>query len=184
MDILDDIKIAIKGTDKVYCKWKDWYTKKDVMLERVFCYEFYHQFRKLMEQPENKEKYKDLLFHGEITKYGKVPDFVLHGGQDNNNIQVVAIEIKTVERIYQNQQECNMENDLIKLLNLIADTNLNYKYGLFVGVNCDNDFFVREFKKMCKCKIDNYSDCYDRVYIIGTDEAERPQTLASYLSNL
>ena len=98
-----------------------------------------------MEQPENKEKYKDLLFHGEITKYGKVPDFVLHGGQDNNNIQVVAIEIKTVERIYQNQQECNMENDLIKLLNLIADTNLNYKYGLFVGVNCDNDFFVEVF---------------------------------------
>lgn len=184
MEILDDIKTAIKETGKVYCKWKDWYTNKDKMLERVFCYEFYHQFRTLMEKPENKEKYKDLLFHGEMTKYGKVPDFVLHKGQDNNDSQLVAIEVKTFERIEKDSEDCNMRNDLTKLLRLIADTHLNYKYGIFVGVNCKNDILLKELKEMDKSVIDNYSYCYDRVHIIGTDEIENSQTLASYMSNL
>lgn len=181
MEYLDDIKNAIKGTNKPYRKWVDWYKEKDVMLERVFCYEFYHQFRTIMEQHENKEKYKDLYFHGEIKKYDKVPDFVLHKGQGNNDYQAVAIEVKTAERIKQNQNGCNMKEDILRLLSLIADTHLQYKYGVFMGVNCDNDFFAEEFKKMCRCRIENYSDLYERVYIIGTNDVENPQTLKSYL---
>ena len=181
MEYLDDIKNAIKETNKPYRKWEDWYKKKNVMLKRVFCYEFYHQFRTIMKPHENEEKYKDLYFQGEMTKYNILPDFVLHGGQDNTDIQVVAIEVKTAERIRQNQQECNMKNDLLKLLELIADKHLQYKYGLFIGVNCDNDFFTEEFKKMCRCTIQNYSDLYDRVYIMGTDDVENPQTLNYYL---
>ena len=49
---LDDVKRAISNVDGKYFLWKDLSNLTDsqeTMQERVFCYEFYHQFRMLMQ---------------------------------------------------------------------------------------------------------------------------------------
>ena len=176
MTYIKDIKRAISKVKEPYRIWKD-YSKidtqnegDDFMLERVFCYEFYHQFRKLMGRPKNKVKYKELYFHGEITKYGEYPDFVLHSGQGDNMHQAVAIEVKTKQTIERNHKKCNMKNDLIKLLNLAADKSLKYEYGVFIGVNCKNEDLKNKILRMRGKPFDNYKDLFDRLYFIGTED--------------
>ncbi len=185
MTYIKDIKIAISKVKEPYRIWKD-YSKKDspnegddFMLERVFCYEFYHQFRTLMDDSlENQSKYQNLYFHGEITKYGEYPDFVLHSGQGDNMHQAVAIEVKTKQTIERNHKKCNMKNDLIKLLNLAADKSLKYEYGVFIGVNCKNEDLKKKILRMRGKPFDSYKDLFDSLYIIGTED-NTPFTLSS-----
>lgn len=181
MIYLEDIKEAITETKEPYCKWKDWYKNKYAMLERVFCYEFYHQFREIMDKSKNKQKYKDLYFHGEMTKYGKVPDFVLHKGEDNNDFQAVVMEVKTKERIRQNAEGCNMKEDLERLLSLMKNRDLKYRYGGFIGINCNSSFLKEEIQKMPVETFENYRDLLDKLYIIGTED-NSPFTLSSVIS--
>lgn len=191
MTYIKDIKIAISKVKEPYRIWKD-YSKidtqnegDDFMLERVFCYEFYHQFRKLMGKPKNRMKYKELYFHGEITKYlesgSKAPDFVLHSGQDNIIKQAVVIEVKTMKRIQQNQSECNMRKDIEKLLLLMRKDGLAFKYGVFIGVNCNNEDLKNKILRMRGKPFDSYKDLFDSLYIIGTED-NTPFTLASLFS--
>ena len=178
MTYIKDIKKAISAVKEPYCKWEDWYNGDYTMLEHVFCYEFYHQFRKLMGKPKNRSKYRTLYFHGEITKYldskTKEPDFVLHSGQDNFINQAVVIEVKTKVRIEQNQKDCNMDIDIKKLLSLMKKDGLAFKYGVFIGVNCNSDYL----KKKIEGKFDSYKDLFNNLYIIGTED-NVPFTLAS-----
>lgn len=182
MTYINDIKRAISAVKKPYRQWKDWYNGDVTMLERVFCYEFYHQFRKLMGKPKNRMKYKELYFQGEITKYlegrTKAPDFVLHSGQDKFINQAVVIEVKTKERIGKHHEECNMSIDIIKLLSLMKKDGLAFKYGVFIGVNCDSAYLKEVIEGEDINTFSSYKDSFNNLYIIGTED-NTPFTLGS-----
>lgn len=196
-EYLKDIKKAIENVDGEYCTWEDWkYIAKELkkdqpdndkqekvlkMMERVFCYEFYHQFRLLMgnDRYKDKSKNKKLIFSAEITKYYLdsmkadtshhiyFPDFVLHSGQDNVDRQEVVIEVKTSERIKQNQSGNNLNTDIEKLVNLTKEGSLyKYQMGVFIAVNMSTD----ELKE--RIDVDRFKrekeENKKRIYLIGT----------------
>ena len=75
-------------------------SKKDInylVRERYFCYEFYHQIRKI----DEKQKLLDdeIVISAEIHKQGyssnyknKIPDFIIHEPGKNNNIAVIEVK--------------------------------------------------------------------------------------------
>lgn len=168
---LNDFVKAIKNVDLKYFIWHDCKIKepsKFTMQERVFCYEFYHQFRMIMEA--NMYKYGNLIFNGEIkksefddflklteesnkepnkdsenkSKEYKYPDFVLHSGQDNVKAQECVIEVKTAERI----NKVGIGGDIDKLLKFVDENKLNYNTALFIAVNMDNKELKEQIEKI------------------------------------
>lgn len=119
-------------------------TKENVKehLERVFAYEFYHQWRKLLEE----KGHKHLFLNGEISKAVKYaiennkvnvlfPDLVLHGGQDCNDekTQLIACEIKRKEKISGKK----VKEDIESLINYLSEeyfTNTPFQCGVFILV--------------------------------------------------
>ena len=90
-DFLDDFLRALRKVDSGYYMYpiKDDNGKTDRKYpERVFAYEFYHQYRKIMEG--KRDVYSGLYLNGEQTKERKVanyigdftPDLVLHSRLD------------------------------------------------------------------------------------------------------
>lgn len=184
-EYLEDIKKATQ-VDEQYKKWVDSYYERHYpndapkwmsMKESVFCYEFYKNFRQTMEG--NLAKYGNLCFHAEITKRlsetGKeiyFPDFVLHGGQDNSDKQLIVIEVKISDRIPDNKtgQE-NLLEDVKALIAYIEE--LKYEMGLFICVNKtttdlrENVKCVYELNKDKELKTDD--NTLGKIYFIGTD---------------
>ncbi|MFP3257195.1 MAG: hypothetical protein RXO36_05305 [Candidatus Nanopusillus acidilobi] len=100
--------------------------------ERIFCYELYHQMRKIQES-HNYEFLDFVKIEGERVKddlnipkkLKKVPDFLAHKPDSDNNYLVM--EVKKAS-----SPKRGMENDLIKLISFMdASLMLKYKYGIF-----------------------------------------------------
>ena len=137
--------------------------------ERVFAYELYHQFRKLM---CDNEKYDHLFFNGEqqkdnshfkhlldvINKEKIIPDLVLHEniGTYENGGQVLYVEIKTVHNN-------NVYYDLKKLSDL-TKSSLDFIFYIFVYV----DGTIAELQDKVKGprKKKNYDELDDDVLCI------------------
>jgi|SRR5690554_571174 len=127
-------------------------------VERVFAYELYYQFRKIMEAlPTN---YKDLVLNGEISKNGFkniyksntiFPDLVLHKSQGCLINQELFIEIKTSPLI----NEESLENDIGKLIIAVGET-LKYKNAVFVCINYNYKSLLENIQQ--KIKKANYSN--------------------------
>lgn len=110
-------------------------------LERVFAYEFYHQWRKILESLGC-----TLYLNGEISKIIRVdmenkkvstlfPDIVLHGGQNckKKRFQFLACEIKRKEGMSPQK----FREDIISLINYISDdyfTQNPFQCGVFILV--------------------------------------------------
>lgn len=125
--------------DKSYC-------------ERVFAYELYHQYRKLM---ADNHEYFDLTFVGEQQKdnthfhnllntiqQNKItPDLILHQymGTPNDGGQIMYIEIKTVKN-------GNYYSDLKKLSDL-SNSQLHFFYYIFIYVDVSWSDFIEQIKK-------------------------------------
>ena len=198
-EYLDDVLEAIQRVDVHYFKWDDFGSEhlldKEEMLERVFCYEFYHQFRKIMECKNN--KYHKLRLNGEIKKgialgyqsivetikkdteeikkdteevkdsqeKDRYPDFVLHEAQETDNIQELVIEVKTKNNLNSN----NLLYDLLKIDAMISQ--LKFKSGFFIVENMDN----KELRNKIKTVLGNLKNkdidiknlC--KIYFIATD---------------
>lgn len=186
-EYLEDIKKAIRNVDKNYYSWKDWCLMMKntnsqslsdeliCMKESVFCYEFYHQFRMLMEKDQ---KYEGLFLNAEITKKElddvknkiKYPDFVLHSGQDNNNVHKFVIEVKTSEYIKANAPENNINSDIVKLLDFIKKNGLKYEFGVFIAVNMSNKDLKEKINFNLINKKTNKDDAnYEKIILIGTE---------------
>lgn len=175
-EFLNDVRKAIGNVDSKYFLWKDLTTPDCplyTMQERVFCYEFYHQFRMLM---QDDVKYNNYIFNAEIKKSDfereqgrgyKFPDFVLHKGQDNTEGQELVIEVKTKYGL----NPANLEADLRKLSHFTSDENslAHYNAGVFIAVNITNDALKSEIEKILS-KF-NYKEM-NRIYCIGTDSAD------------
>lgn len=110
-------------------------------LERVFAYEFYHQWRKILESLGC-----TLYLNGEISKIirgdmenNKIstlfPDIVLHGGQNctEKRFQLLACEIKRKEGM----SPTKFKEDITSLINYISEeyfTQKPFQCGVFILV--------------------------------------------------
>lgn len=100
----------------------------DPIRERVFCYEFYHQFRQRMDDCD------PLSMHGELDKSGRAykrygnekPDFLLHQpGVETQNLIVMEVKGKF--------QAADVKCDIEKLLRFTEHH--KYEIGLFLIYN-------------------------------------------------
>lgn len=109
-DYMDDFLQALSNVESSYYMYSPAHTgnasrfRVEVYTERIFAYEFYHQYRCLMSCDENKEKYEGIFLNGEQTKTREVvpdlercaPDLVMHRerGADAPGGQLWLCEIK------------------------------------------------------------------------------------------
>jgi len=144
-----DLNFALEHVNQSYVRWTlgktaeedDSYSSTaNNYCERVFAYELYHQFRKIM---CDNDKYQRLFFNGEqqkdnshfkhlldeINKEKVIPDLVLHEntGTSEYGGQILYIEIKT-------KHNNDVYSDLSKLSKL-TKTNLNFYYYVFIYVD-------------------------------------------------
>ena len=159
---IDDIIKALKNVDSVYIRYcrpninkglKNYY----MYVERVFAYEFYHQYRLIMSR--KKKKYEGLYLNGEQQKSSLVwkglkrqtPDMVLHGNiskpEYDGFTQKWLCEIKMCTNP-------NAVDDLKKIKEESLKLNFSEYYFLFVGGNDD------ELKR----KYDNSLLTADKIY--------------------
>ena len=104
--------------------------------ERPFAYEFYHQFRKLWDCGSIPEIVsEDVVIQAEVNKIyqeipdlKKIPDFLLHKPNTNENIAV--IEFKIASNIAQ------IESDFKKLIEF--KQRLKYKYLIEIIIGDEN----------------------------------------------
>lgn len=127
---IDVIKNGLNNVEKNYYQINIACESASIIRERVFCYELYHQIRKIIEM-----KKISFSLNGEIDKRGhrkinesnrKNPDFVFHepGTMDNN---IMVIEVKG--KIYYNK----CLDDFDKLVCFVEK--YNYKLGIFILYN-------------------------------------------------
>lgn len=178
--LLDMVVKAIQNTPEKYYKADD-----VVMYERIFCYEFYHQFRCLM-SPEMEEKYilsgetykhlmtdLSIVFDVDASKEDKCsPDFVLHGGLKDIHAenQLIAMEVKRKDAV----SKTNLEYDITKLIHLMEKEQLQFQIGLFISIGMDREELEGELRG-CKDLLENCS-CQERLYFIATEDIPKPKS--------
>lgn len=121
-------------------------------IERVFAYELYHQFRKIMDSFP--QLYENLVLNGEVRKNGFnesiicknhiYPDLVLHRNQTtkSKDSQKLFIEIKS--KSFSNEQ---LENDFKKLITAVSEK-LNFEYAVFISINLNPKDVLNELQKL------------------------------------
>jgi len=142
---LNDLCEALIRVEEQYCRWPANNRHHIQKIERVFCYELYHQFRLRTINNNNYdrfrmdgENYKNLtpeVVHPCGTNYAVAqdqfsPDFVLHLGQLNRDVdnQLLAIEAKT-----RSVGDDEIAKTIIKLNHYIRV--LNFQFAVFISVN-------------------------------------------------
>jgi hypothetical protein len=143
---LEQLKEAVTKVDAKYINISVIELPNNIYRERVFCYELYHQLRKLLG-----DDYKYML-DGELDKkshpiiYPKIPDFVIHyRGEMGYNLAI--IEVKPIKSIY--TSITNLEDDLDKIIDFIEVG--EYHYGIMLiysnGVDLLNKNIIKVFKE-------------------------------------
>jgi len=149
-DVVDAIVLALEKISRDYVRLSEKnYSKiegdisfirncsKEKILERPFAYEFYHQFRSLMDK--GIVDFGELVIQAEIDKTyqhyfennqqgktgrGKIPDFLIHLKNKNQNLAVIEFKLAS------NQD--NLESDFKKLVEFKKNVRLQYDYGVEV----------------------------------------------------
>lgn len=155
-----------KAIDKVPINYiRECNKKKQFHLERVFSYELYYRWSRLLtyrkKNPEKVFLNAELVKHYDNSKQFKFPDMVLHGDYTNREKQFIICEIKSSRNsIAKNSLEKDIEslvegilglgyhcavfiylgcrvNHIISKLRGYLQNNENYEAGkyLFIGVN-------------------------------------------------
>ncbi|MBM7565260.1 hypothetical protein [Paenibacillus sacheonensis] len=132
----------------------------NVIRERVFCYELYHQIRLIMgDGPE-------LSLCGEIDKSGhrdfrradqKNPDFILHNAGSHSNNELV-IEVKGVLDKKQTKKDFQTINTFIR--------DYNYRNGIFILFNHSLHEFIEKFMKWFSEDISKFNYTSNNIYIM------------------
>lgn len=132
---------AVNNVDKRFYKVTE-SSNIPAEIERVFCYELYHQFRIRLTDAVASDEGEVLDFHGELRKNnatalaGKVPDLLLHhSGHDNANL--LCVEVKTGSGL----NKCDIHNDIDKLYKLCKEH--NYKNAVYLLVSTDEKSIAR-----------------------------------------
>ncbi|MFA5033962.1 MAG: hypothetical protein WC614_13220 [bacterium] len=103
--------------------------KETKYLERPFAYEFYHEFRKLMENSDI--DFGRYVMQAEVDKRyqhcfedGKIPDFIMHKKNSNENLCVIEFKLAT--------NLTKLKDDFDKLLDFKTNPELKYTYAVEV----------------------------------------------------
>ena len=203
---IDDLKYALEHVGSDYVKWtminmddkteileqekeNDQKKTKETYCERVFAYELYHQFRKLM---CDDIRYRELLFNGEQRKDESffkdlfkeledkdyvIPDLILHktlGSIDKHEGQILYIEIKTINN-------SDVFSDLEKLTQLTR-TPLNFYYYIFIYVNADFDDLKKKIKG--DRKKNEYENIDDNILCFWVKEQKADYKLISEMKEI
>lgn len=178
---LELIYEAMVRVETRYCKIKVAESNEEISRERVYCYELYHQMRKLQERRNNAHLYgkkvdeSQIVINGEIDKAGHPvinpnfnPDFVIHRQKimDNN---ICVVEVKT------NYSKPGITKDFGTITCMMNC--YRYEYGVFIYVGEKTDrvkSVIREyFLNAAECKCEKLKkDRYKEVYIYLANEAE------------
>ena len=144
---------AILNVKKSYLEFEEPEKKVWVShLERVFAYELYHQWSRILKREKlyGKDKYvlnaevnKNMNYFGYTDEGVKYPDVVLHQSQGNNKSQGIICEIKRNE--YFNNK--SFREDIEKLEHFVQeDTKYGFAFGVFILVgNCIDDIYKKIF---------------------------------------
>lgn len=134
-EFLNFLGIALKNVDEKY--WNVHSAEdEDFIRERVFCYELYHEMRKLQENDKGGIKYStfsNIDLYAEPDKRGwaklkpdekKNPDFIFHKKANSNNL--IVMEVK-------GNENGDIKKDFDTLTAFLSEKNyLKYKYGIFL----------------------------------------------------
>ena len=149
--------------------------------ERVFCYEFYHQLRKLIdrERTENPDFLLGTELQGEVDKFQIlglierfgltslsrefIPDFLMHSPGNAYNHPFV-IEVKCTR----NLSPQALIKDLEKINEFI--TRYSYQRGLFITINSNKDEIIALLKGLSK-RIESLEG-KDRIKVIQKDNQD------------
>lgn len=138
------IKKALVNIDEKYFRIKFEGIGKEKIRERVFCYELYHQIRKLLDDSGELDVSGGLLLNGEIDKSGNPkfksenPDFVLHRPGTCNN--VIVVEVKG------NLNKRGIKKDIETLTKFVADH--AYKKGIYIIYENSLDKIEKKIKQI------------------------------------
>lgn len=208
MNILDYIKIlrkAINNVNEVYFGSQAWIEsmlnvhgigdedpRREQLIpyltrhhERVFCYELYHQFRKIMEQNNltnnvilQAELRKpqvgmeiEQLFRIQSTDAVYYPDFLIHepGTFDHQDL---IIEVKANPKVSREE----MQNDLLKIDQFISK--YQYQKGVFLAINVNDNkrdklITSPEFLHFLENQIENKT----KILLMFRESAKKPTIL-------
>lgn len=206
LDFSDEVKThielmlsAIANVSKEYLWYKITTNDDEIekeQLERVFAYEFYYQWRKLL------DAFSCTLFlNGEVSKQVrdeiykkkqnaiKYPDIVLHAGQDNfdEEFQIIVCEIKRKEGF----KEETFRKDLSSIMSYLDKENFNrapFQCGvlLIVGDTLDGSEIKDTIKSVAS---ENFKtqDCYKKILCVSYNyirESGKYDLTLSTLANL
>lgn len=135
---VDLVRAAVEAVPSQYYRVPTIYYPDGIVRERVFCYELYHQIRRL---PNIEEQ---VVLHGELDKRGhrdfqdghrRIPDLLFHrpGAHDDNTL---VVEVKGCLP----REVGDLEKDFNTLDSFI--TQYQYKAGAFVLYNHTEDALV------------------------------------------
>jgi hypothetical protein len=137
---------ATSNIEDHYFNTKVYGSKVQIFRERVYCYELYHQLRKLLDDEfpyklnGELDKQNHPGFHENIV--GKKPDFLVHiPGEMKNNL--VVIEVKSI-----NNPNRDIREDLIKL-NLFLE-NAEYFRAILLIYGKGNANIIYRIKEECE----------------------------------
>lgn len=160
---------AIENVPKEYIQ--ECNGKRRFHLERVFSYELYYRWTKLLNNRDNNPDKvflnAELVKHYDNSKQYKFPDMVLHGSYDKRDKQFIICEIKSsrnqikdsslkkdLASLYEGVKSLgyhcgvfiylgNRMNSIISKLRDYLDATGNKDEGkyLFIGVNCGNPHY-------------------------------------------
>ena len=203
-DYMDDFLDALGNVDPGYYMFSPAHTgnadrvREEVYTERIFAYEFYHQYRCIMDSDDKKKRYIGISLNGEQTKTREVvpdlercaPDLVMHkeiGAVDPDG-QLWLCEIKMAK-------SNNPLSDITKFHDM-ASLHFKEKVFLFAGackerlllyiknkvetgeISPENDGNVICICSSCKCVPDKehnyelYVDCH-RLSELFNDQSDK-----------
>ena len=150
---MEQFKKAVNMIDEKYINISIFQLPDKIYRERVYCYELYHQLRRLLG-----DDYEYML-DGELDKKthpiieknigAKIPDFIVHyrSYMEHN---LVIIEVKPIKSI--DDSLSNLKDDLDKIIDFIEIA--EYRYGIMLiysnGFDEINDKIVMVYREMTK----------------------------------
>lgn len=148
-NIEDDVKTNLAILLKAISKVEPHYMVSDALqkhdekqLERVFAYELYYQWKRLLLKSKSK-----LILNGEIEKrlqswsenHYIVPDMILHKEHSSSEDQMIVCEIKRNKGYFSGEEYSHFARDFEKLSKMSCTkyendehTSHNFKMGVFV----------------------------------------------------
>lgn len=186
-----DFLISLIRVENNYIMWpygiNDKGDENKQIIERVFAYEFYHQWRKVTEEFE----YKNLIINGEILKSSVYrltdidlvyPDLILHEHQNNMNKQLIACEIKTSKALLNANGKKGLKKDLLKLSSY-RDA-LQFEYCIFLQVLDIDDCFNSSICPYLN-RIQNQLSNLESIYFVikKSDGIVKYDTLQNIINN-